>query len=137
MNIKCLISLIYATSVLSSPLASTDSCSMSFLSGKLAVVTGGSGTIGQAIAKGLISRGSSVVLVGRRIEKLEESRAKLLEEHPSSTISIITSDVANEASVVSLFKKIDEEIGRVDLLINNAGTWPFIFNVVGRLSDLT
>ena len=81
-----------------------------FLCGKLAVVTGGSGTIGQAIAKALVSSGASVVLTARRPEKLASVREKILESWKGDNlprIYCIASDVSKEESVVELFQKID------------------------------
>ena len=49
-----------------------------FLQGKTALVTGGGGTIGRAIAKALLFHGATVVLTGRRIESLEETKQTLL-----------------------------------------------------------
>lgn len=109
---------------------------------KLALITGGSGTIGAAIARAFLAQNISVVLTGRRLSKLEEVRKGLLERRtsereegatPSSaavvaTIHAISSDVSKEESVVSLFRQIDElQEGRgggssgVDILVNNAG----------------
>ena len=96
-----------------------------FLCGKLAVVTGGSGTIGQAIAKALVSSGASVVLTARRPEKLASVREKILESWKGDNlprIYCIASDVSKEESVVELFQKIDGLNQRIDLLVNNAGT---------------
>lgn len=101
-----------------------------FLVGKLALVTGGSGTIGKAIARALLASGTSVVLTARRLEKLEETKKELLEnlepvcgDFPK--IHVIPSDVSKEESVVNLFKSMDvlSNGGKgVDLLVNNAGT---------------
>lgn len=101
--------------------------SSSFLAGKLALVTGGSGTIGKAIASALLSSGASVVLTARRVEKLEYVRQSVLEslEKTSTTlpnIHVIPSDVSKEESVVELFQKIDDLNAGIDLLVNNAGT---------------
>jgi NAD(P)-dependent dehydrogenase (short-subunit alcohol dehydrogenase family) len=97
--------------------------SSSFLVGKLALVTGGSGTIGKAIAKGLVSQGASVVLTARRKEKLEQAQEALQGDIASADIHIIPCDVSKEESVVALFQKIDQigECKGLDLLINNAG----------------
>lgn len=91
------------------------------LLGRVAVVTGGSGTIGQAIANKLLSQGASVVLTGRRFEKLQEVQSILLSSYPGSNVSIIASDVSSEDSVVDLFRRIDQIHGGLDLLVNNAG----------------
>lgn len=100
----------------------------SFLTGKIALVTGGSGTIGQAIAKALLSKGASVVLTARRLEKLQLAKEDLLKSMSSTEttfepkILCISSDVSKEESVVDLFQQIDGLGSGVDLLINNAGT---------------
>lgn len=99
---------------------SCDSMSGTLL-GRVAVVTGGSGTIGQAIANKLLSQGASVVLTGRRFEKLQEVQSILLSSYPGSNVSIIASDVSSEDSVVDLFRRIDQIHGGLDLLVNNAG----------------
>ena len=99
--------------------------SSNFLLGKLALVTGGSGTIGQAIAKSLLSQGASVVLTARRLAKLEEAQENLLKgvSENGGQVHVLTSDVSKEESVVELFEKIDTlEGGKgLDLLVNNAG----------------
>ena len=89
---------------------------MSFLASKVALVTGGSGTIGQAIAKGLLQQGAAVCLVGRRVEALEKAQ-----QHLSSygSVSYVSCDISNEESVVDLYMTMDEQYGRIDLLINN------------------
>ena len=91
------------------------------LLGKIAVVTGGSGTIGQAIAKKLLSQGASVVLAGRRVEKLQAAQEKLLQSYPERNVSYISSDVSKESSVEEFFAQLDEDYGGLDLLVNNAG----------------
>ena len=101
--------------------------SSNFLLGKLALVTGGSGTIGQAIAKSLVSQGASVVLTARRMEKLQKAQEALQEvAAETAQVHVITSDVSNEDSVVELFQQIDQlEDGKgIDLLVNNAGKLP-------------
>eukprot|EP00934_Nitzschia_sp_Nitz4_P004451 Nitzschia sp. Nitz4//scaffold22_size323478//147221//148070//NITZ4_000535-RA/size323478-processed-gene-0.463-mRNA-1//-1//CDS//3329543019//4441//frame0 len=97
----------------------------SFLTGKLALVTGGSGTIGRAIAKALLTSGADVILTARRVEKLEDAKEELLSglaEPSSAKVHVLPSDVSSEESVVSLFQSIDGlKAQGVDLLVNNAG----------------
>lgn len=111
--------------LLSSTLAQTETCEnngVMTLFGKTAVVTGGSGTIGQAIAKALLSKGASVVLTGRRLEKLEQAKATLLQLFPNEKVVVLPSDVSKEESVEEMFKTLDSEHGGIDLLVNNAGS---------------
>eukprot|EP00531_Pseudo-nitzschia_arenysensis_P005113 CAMPEP_0116140354 /NCGR_PEP_ID=MMETSP0329-20121206/13797_1 /TAXON_ID=697910 /ORGANISM="Pseudo-nitzschia arenysensis, Strain B593" /LENGTH=258 /DNA_ID=CAMNT_0003635451 /DNA_START=57 /DNA_END=833 /DNA_ORIENTATION=- len=97
------------------------------MASKLALVTGGAGTIGKAIAKALLSANISVVLTGRRLAKLEEVKETLLAGRSSSvdaSVYAISSDISKEESVVQLFQEIsalENGSGSVDILVNNAG----------------
>ncbi len=96
------------------------------MANKVALVTGGAGTIGRAIAKALLSGNISVILTGRRLAKLEEVKESLLEGKPSSVdanVYAISSDISKEESVVKLFQEISEldNCSGVDILVNNAG----------------
>ena len=88
---------------------------------KIAVITGGSGAIGQAIAKKLLSQRATIVLTGRRVENLQEAQDHLLQAYPESNVSFVSSDVSKEESVKQFFETIDKEHGGLDLLVNNAG----------------
>ena len=103
---------------------------MSSVTSKVALITGGGGTIGKAIAKAFLAQNISVILTGRRLSKLEEVKRDLLEEISLSTtmanVHAITSDISKEESVIRLFQQIDhldECVGGrgVDILVNNAG----------------
>eukprot|EP00536_Pseudo-nitzschia_multiseries_P000268 jgi/Psemu1/282211/fgenesh1_pg.4_\ len=119
---------------------------------KLALITGGGGTIGKAIAKAFLAENISVVLTGRRLSKLEEVRESLLSSNPATatataaaTVYAIPSDVSKEDSVVQLFGAIDalgrdndsnnnhRHNGGIDVLVNNAG----INSTAGCLEELT
>ncbi|CAB9513608.1 Diacetyl reductase [(S)-acetoin forming] [Seminavis robusta] len=103
--------------------ASSDMSFSSFLRGKVALITGGGGTIGEAIASKLVGQGASVVLVGRTLERLEKARTNVLSTQAQAAkdaVSVLTCDVTKEDSVVQLFSTLDER-GGVDLLVNNAG----------------
>lgn len=86
---------------------------------KIALVTGAGSGIGRASALALQEAGFTVVLCGRRLEKLEETAAAGLAEGPE--MLCLACDVADEVSVQALFKNIKEVYGRLDLLFNNAG----------------
>lgn len=90
------------------------------LKGKVAVVTGGNGGIGLGMARGLASAGAQVVIAGRNQEKSEAAVAQLREARYD--VLAIAVDVTDPASVESLFAKTASQCGRVDILINNAGT---------------
>jgi len=87
---------------------------------KTAIVTGAGSGIGRAAALGLMAAGWSVVLAGRRGESLQQTLAAAPATSPRSLA--VVADVADPASVAALFRKTQDEFGRLDLLFNNAGT---------------
>ena len=82
---------------------------------KLAVVTGASSGIGEAIARKLAAQGLRVVLVARRRERLETLAEEIRAD--GGTVRILTADLTCEADRVRLC----EEAGTADVLVNNAG----------------
>jgi NAD(P)-dependent dehydrogenase (short-subunit alcohol dehydrogenase family) len=84
---------------------------------KVALVTGAGSGIGRAVTLALARHDYTVVLAGRRLPALEA----LAREVGTSCLAIAT-DVSQEASVSSLFTRIEQVFGRLDLLFNNAGT---------------
>jgi len=91
------------------------------LEGRVAVVTGASRGIGLAIAEALASHGCSVVITGRSMASLE-SAAKELAVY-DTRVAPHECDIRNEASVQRLFAFIEDEFGRLDFLVNNAGVY--------------
>jgi NAD(P)-dependent dehydrogenase (short-subunit alcohol dehydrogenase family) len=83
---------------------------------KIAIVTGAGTGIGRAVALALLRESFSVVLTGRRKEKLEE----VAREANGETL-VAPCDVADPAAIKALFAKTKETFGRLDLLFNNAG----------------
>jgi NAD(P)-dependent dehydrogenase (short-subunit alcohol dehydrogenase family) len=101
------------------------------LLGKLAVVTGGSRGIGYAVARTLAAEGCRVVITGRDAAKLAKSTAELRRLLPKQTpahgkggaqIVAEICDVRDPDSVASLFATVKRRFGRLDVLVNNAGT---------------
>src|SRR5947209_17074490 len=88
--------------------------------GRIAMVTGAGSGIGRAVALALQSAGYSVVLVGRRAAKLDETAA--LAERNGGRMVAVSADVTQPGAVDNVFANIREEFGRLDLLFNNAGT---------------
>jgi NAD(P)-dependent dehydrogenase (short-subunit alcohol dehydrogenase family) len=84
---------------------------------KVALVTGAGSGIGRAVALALGAADYAVVLAGRRLAPLEEAAGRC-----GSGCVAMTVDVTDAASVTSLFTRIQERFGRLDLLFNNAGT---------------
>jgi NAD(P)-dependent dehydrogenase (short-subunit alcohol dehydrogenase family) len=84
------------------------------LSGKTALVTGGSRGIGLAIAEALANKGAAVVVVGRDEACLQEVASRI-------DGTAIVADLGNRISVAQLLGRLPAEVGRVDILVNNAG----------------
>src|SRR5215510_12093961 len=87
---------------------------------KIAVITGAGSGIGRATAHVLLEEGWNVVLAGRRRDMLEETAA-LANAPPPRTLAVPT-DVTDAASIATLFDRVKQTYGRIDLLFNNAGT---------------
>lgn len=86
------------------------------LSGKKALVTGASGGIGVAIAKGLHAQGAIVGLHGTREQRLKEIAAEL-----GDRVHIFPANLGDAESVKELAKTAEAELGGIDILVNNAG----------------
>ena len=89
------------------------------LDGKVAIVTGASSGLGVGFAKALAEAGADVALGARRVERLEETRA-LVEAAGKRAIAVRT-DVSDPDSCQGLVDATMKELGRVDVLVNNAG----------------
>jgi len=89
------------------------------LSGQVAVVTGGTGVLGGALADGLAQAGATVVVAGNSAERGEE-RVRQIEKLGGKAV-FIAADVATHDSVEKLLAGTLEKLGRVDILVNCAG----------------
>jgi NAD(P)-dependent dehydrogenase (short-subunit alcohol dehydrogenase family) len=85
------------------------------------MVTGAGTGVGRAVAVSLMAEGWSVVLTGRRQDKLEET-AQLGAVHGAQCL-VVPADVSKEADVNALFDQTKARFGRLDLLFNNAGVF--------------
>jgi NADP-dependent 3-hydroxy acid dehydrogenase YdfG len=83
----------------------------------VSVVTGASGGIGNAVARGLADCGARLVVVGRDPERLERTVAAL----PAGAAVAMTADFLVEDEVTRLVGQIRREVGRVDILVHSAG----------------
>ena len=83
---------------------------------KIAIVTGAGTGVGQVVAKKLSEDGMNVLLVGRRLEKLEETKAIC-----ADNVEIFSLDVSKPDDVEKFYKNIESAYGRLDVLFNNAG----------------
>ncbi|MDG2939033.1 SDR family NAD(P)-dependent oxidoreductase [Bisgaard Taxon 10/6] len=91
---------------------------MANLVNKTALVTGGGTGIGRAIAKRMAKDGANVVIIGRNEETLEESA----EQHEN--ITYIVADVLKSEDIARVLTEIQEEFGKLDIVVNNAGIAP-------------
>jgi NAD(P)-dependent dehydrogenase (short-subunit alcohol dehydrogenase family) len=80
---------------------------------RVAVVTGAGSGIGREVTRALLGAGYRVALAGRREEALRETAPDAL---------AVPTDVTDPTAVAALFARVREELGRVDVLFNNAGT---------------
>lgn len=100
------------------------------LNNKVAIVTGASKGIGRSISIFLAKQGVKVVLAARTKEKLEETQ-NIITSFKGTSI-IVPTDISKDNEIINLFKITKKEFGRLDILINNAGTV-----VRGKLVDFS
>jgi NAD(P)-dependent dehydrogenase (short-subunit alcohol dehydrogenase family) len=102
---------------------------MESLSGKIAVVTGGTRGIGRAIAELLLREGASVAICGRTREAVDRAAAAM---KPLGKIFGYPADVTQPDQVRDFFQAVDREFGGFDILVNNAGE-----GVFRKVADMT
>jgi 3-oxoacyl-[acyl-carrier protein] reductase len=91
------------------------------MDGRGALITGGSKGIGFAAATNFMRAGASVAIVARRPDVLEEARQALAREGKGKVVAI-AADVSKAEDCARAFASAEQELGRVDVLLNNAGT---------------
>lgn len=94
------------------------------LAGKVALITGGAGNIGEVITRRFLDAGATVVITGRNSAKLEAYRARLLAELelPAARVLAVVMDGSDMVQVRTGVAQIVAQFGRVDVLVNNAGS---------------
>ncbi|MBV1932088.1 MAG: glucose 1-dehydrogenase [Porticoccaceae bacterium] len=88
------------------------------LTGKVAIITGGNGGLGLGIAKGLAKEGCAVALVGRNQDKIDKAVAEM--EALGAKAIGVQADVSKEDDVNRMVKETTDQLGRIDILVNNA-----------------
>ncbi|MBR2710515.1 3-oxoacyl-ACP reductase FabG [Candidatus Saccharibacteria bacterium] len=91
------------------------------LKDRVAVVSGASSGLGQQMALALARQGANLVILARRVERLEEFKPKLIEAGAGKVLAI-KCDVTSTDDINAAAKKAEEEFGRVDILLNCAGS---------------
>ncbi len=117
--------------------------------GKVAVVVGGAGGIGEALGHGLAEYGAKVVIADVNAEKSEQV-AKDIQSKFKSEAAAMTFDITDEKSVAGLAEQVVSKFGTVDILVNSQGVnvkfpatefpvkdWDFMFNINVRGTMLT
>lgn len=89
------------------------------LEGKVAIVTGGAGSLGETISAGLALYGADVVVTGRTLQTLEQA-VQVVEKCGRKAMAV-TCDVTKEADVINLVNKVKAEFGKIDILVTVAG----------------
>lgn len=92
------------------------------LKGKTAIVTGGGRGIGRAVARRFSNAGANVVIAARTLDDLHDTR--VLIERDGGRVLVVPCDVSEAADVERLIDETIQTCGRVDVLVNNAGTAP-------------
>jgi 2-deoxy-D-gluconate 3-dehydrogenase len=93
------------------------------LGGRVAIVTGGSMGIGLGIARRLHEAGAAVVVADLRLDIAEEVAGAMDAERPGSAVAV-RADVADEDDVRAMAEAAIARLGRIDVLVNNAGIYP-------------
>lgn len=90
------------------------------LSGRVAIITGGGTGIGKAAARLLAQRGADIALAGRKADVLENAAKQIRSESAAKCIAVPT-DVRKPEQCEALMEAVADQLGRIDILINNAG----------------
>lgn len=98
------------------------------LDGKIALITGAAGGLGDKIARTLHAQGATLALTDMRAEPMEKLKAELGER-----VEFFVANLTNSEDVNNLVKNVEEKMGRIDILVNNAGLTRD--NLFMRMSD--
>src|ERR1700754_4414921 len=94
------------------------------LAGKVAIVTGASSGLGVAFAQGLAQAGADVAVCARRADRLQQTRQDV--EAAGRGCGAIEADVSLVEDCAQVVERTVSELGRVDVLVNNAGIGPAV-----------
>ena len=97
------------------------------LNGAIAIITGAARGIGKTIAQSFAARGANVAIVDILGDPLEKTAAELKET--GATVLPIVADITQVPQVDAMAKRVQDELGPADVLVNNAGTFSYIGTV--------
>lgn len=101
------------------------------LTGRNAIITGGSKGLGEAMAEGLASAGANVMLVSRTESEANATAGRIAEEYGTKAIGH-QADITEEAEAEAMARRAIEELGGIDILINSAG-----INIRGPIDEIS
>ncbi|MFT5327595.1 MAG: NAD(P)-dependent dehydrogenase (short-subunit alcohol dehydrogenase family) [Planctomycetaceae bacterium] len=101
------------------------------LTGRAAIITGGSKGLGAAMAEGLASAGAHVLLVSRNLDEAQAAADEIAAGYGVKTAAI-QADVSNPEDVDAMVARAIDEFGKIDILFNNAG-----INIRGPIDELS
>jgi short-subunit dehydrogenase len=85
------------------------------------LITGASSGLGEGMARVFAAKGRDLALCARRVDRLDELKAELLEQHPGITVAVAELDVNDHEQVPKVFSALSDELGGIDRVIVNAG----------------
>jgi NAD(P)-dependent dehydrogenase (short-subunit alcohol dehydrogenase family) len=100
------------------------------LRGQVALITGGGRGLGRAYAIALAKAGAAVVVTARTEQEIQAVQREI-EQHEGHALAI-TADVTDKNALVQLVATVEQQLGAVDLLVNNAG----VLRAIGRVTDV-
>ncbi|QDT93946.1 SDR family NAD(P)-dependent oxidoreductase [Gimesia algae] len=101
------------------------------LTGRVAIITGGSKGLGAAMAEGLASAGANLLLTSRNQAEVEATAAQIQSDYGNRVLGM-AADVTDAEQVTAMTERAISEFGKIDILINNAG-----INIRGPIDELT
>jgi gluconate 5-dehydrogenase len=101
------------------------------LTGRVAIITGGSKGLGLAMGSGLASAGCNLVVVSRNLEEGQQAATSIANEYQVEAIAI-SADVVQQSQMETMVQQVMDQFGRIDILINSAG-----INIRGSIEELS
>lgn len=92
------------------------------MDGRTAIITGGSLGLGRAIGVEFARSGANVAIVARRADVLAEAKAEILAAAPEAKVAAQACDMCDPAAIKAMHQSVEQELGPVDIVVNNAGT---------------